>query len=80
MSGRAEGEEDVLSSFQEVASSLQDGLDGYERMRLQIDHAVASLGKVALVGKRLAENISSQNQWPFHTPSVMKLTRLKPQR
>ena len=63
-----EGEDDVLASFHEVASNVQDKLDGYERMRLQVDHAVTNMGKVALVGRRLAENISGNHQDELDDP------------
>ena len=51
-------------------AGAQDGLDGYDRMRLQIDNAVSNLGKVAMVGRRLAENIQvgcsdhAMARWP----------------
>ena len=64
-----EGETDVLASFHEVATSVQDKLDGYERMRLQVDHAVTNMGKVALVGRKLAENISGNHHSDLEDPT-----------
>ena len=40
-------------------SGLQDGLDGYNRMRLQMENAMTNVGRVAGVGRRLTENLAS---------------------
>ena len=60
--GRSTAEGDILADFQDVASGLQDGLDSYDRMRSQMESTVASLGKFAAVGRRLAENINANRQ------------------
>ncbi|KOO27365.1 hypothetical protein Ctob_012787, partial [Chrysochromulina tobinii] len=53
---------DLLADFQEIATSLQDGLDSYDRMQFQMETTVATLGKFASVGRRLAENITANRQ------------------
>ena len=63
-----EGEEDIFESFNDIKDRLQKSLEGYDKMRTQVDFAVSSLTKVSGGMKRLAENIASNHEGDLEDP------------